>query len=198
MLSLPFFFGQPPTPKGVGLVKQTGLAITATPLPTLESVGFGRGWLVMPMLKEGENAPDFELADQDDRMVSLSSFKGQPVVVYFYPKDDTPGCTIEACGFRDSLQEYKKAGVVVLGISADDMDAHRKFASKYSLNFPLLSDRGAKVCRQWGVWGTKNMYGKGYEGILRTTFLIGKDGKVKKIFEKVKPEGHAQEILSHL
>ena len=150
------------------------------------------------MLKVGEPAPDFELPDQNGKPVRLSSFRGHAVVVYLYPKDDTPGCTVEACGFRDSLEDFKKAGVHVLGISADNEGSHQKFISKYSLNFTLLADIEKSTIRKWGAWCKKSMYGKEYEGIFRTTFLIDSQGKVKKIFEKVKPEGHAKEILSAL
>jgi len=150
------------------------------------------------MLKIGQTASDFTLSDQNGNPVTLSSLRGKPVVVYFYPKDDTPGCIVEACGFRDELSEYGKAGAIVLGISADDESSHQKFISKYSLNFALLCDKEKSTIKKWGAWGKKHMYGKEYEGILRTTFLIDKDGKIKKIFEKVKPEGHAKEILAAL
>lgn len=148
------------------------------------------------MLKAGESAPDFFLPDQDGKVIKLSDFAGQNVVVYFYPKDDTPGCTKEACGFRDSMDGYRKAGVEVLGISADDGVSHRNFALKYKLNFRLLSDRDGKVCRQWGVWAGKTVMGKEIGMIMRTTFVIGADGKVKKVFQGVRPEGHAEQVLA--
>ena len=150
------------------------------------------------MLKIGERAPDFELADQSGKKVRLSDFKGKNVVVYFYPKDDTPGCTVEACEFRDWIAEYQKRGVVVLGISADGTSSHQKFVQKYDLNFQLLSDTDKSVSTKWGTWGMKTFLGKSSMGMLRTTFLIGADGNVLAVFEKVKPEGHAKQILASL
>lgn len=150
------------------------------------------------MASVGEKAPDFVLLDAGGRKVILSSFKGKRVVLYFYPKDDTPGCTTEACGFRDMEGEFGKRGAVIVGISPDDASSHSRFASKYKLPFTLLSDAGAKVAQKYGVWVQKENYGKRYMGIMRTTFVIGKDGKVEKIFEKVKPEGHNNEVLRWL
>jgi peroxiredoxin Q/BCP len=151
------------------------------------------------MLNPGEKAPDFSLHDQDKKKISLRDFIGkQEVVLYFYPKDDTPGCTKEACGFRDSIKAFKKKEVVVLGVSNDDPTSHQKFANKYELPFPLLSDVDKKVSEAYGVYKEKSMYGKKYMGIERTTFVIGKDGKVKKIFPKVKVEGHVEEVLEAL
>ena len=152
----------------------------------------------MDTLKEGAKAPDFELQGAEGKIVKLSAFAGKRVVVYFYPKDDTPGCTVEACGFRDSLPKFEGLGVQVLGISPDDGESHAKFASKYKLQFKLLSDSGAKVARKYGVWGKKKFMGREYEGILRTTFIIGKGGKIEKVFENVKPEGHEKEVLAWL
>ena len=150
------------------------------------------------MISEGKKAPDFGLPDADGKAVKLSDFAGKRVVVYFYPKDDTPGCTVEACGFRDSLPKFEKLGVPVIGISPDDGKSHAKFAQKYKLNFTLLADEGATVARKYGVWGKKKFMGREYDGIMRTTFVIGKDGKVEKLFENVKPEGHEKEVLAWL
>jgi thioredoxin-dependent peroxiredoxin len=150
------------------------------------------------MLEVGKNAPDFSLPDQDGNLHRLSDYKGKPVVLYFYPKDDTPGCTKEACSFRDSFPEFRKAGIEVLGISTDDENSHTKFRLKYNLPFILLSDTDRKVVEKYGVWVEKNNYGKKYWGTARTTFLIDKDGKIVHIFNKVKPEEHAEEVLEKL
>ncbi|MFP4511127.1 MAG: thioredoxin-dependent thiol peroxidase [Spirochaetaceae bacterium] len=150
------------------------------------------------MLKEGEKAPEFELQDQTGRTVSLSDFAGKTVVVYFYPKDDTPGCTKEACSFRDNYNAFTEKGAVVLGISADPPASHEKFVAKYNLPFPLLSDPDKTSIRAFGAWGVKKMYGKEYEGIMRSTFVIGPDGVITKVFPKVKPADHAAEILGLL
>jgi peroxiredoxin Q/BCP len=147
------------------------------------------------MLREGDSAPDFSLPDAGGKMVKLSDFSGKFVVLYFYPKDDTPGCTVEACGFRDMKDEYEKMRIVVLGISPDDSAPHSKFAEKYRLPFTLLADEGAKIAEKYGAWGEKEKFGKKYMGVYRTTFVIGKDGRVAKVFEKVKPEGHNSEVL---
>ncbi len=153
----------------------------------------------MSMPKEGEKAPDFKLPDQSGKPVSLSQFKGKsPVVLYFYPKDDTPGCTVEACGFRDGFGKLQSRGAVVLGVSPDSSASHRKFADKFKLPFTLLADDEKKVVQAYGVWAEKSMYGKKYMGVNRTTFVISKDGLIKKVYEKVKPEGHADEILAAL
>lgn len=150
------------------------------------------------MVKENEKAPPFSLPDSNGKKFSLKDFKGKKVVLYFYPKDDTPGCTIEACGFRDMAPEFERRGAVILGISPDDSASHTKFAGKYKLPFTLLADAGAKVATAYGVWSEKSMFGKKYMGIDRTTFLIGKDGKIEKIFEKVNPLGHNKEVLKWL
>ena len=148
---------------------------------------------------DGSKAPDFKLKSDDGKTYSLSDFKGQKqVVLYFYPKDDTPGCTIEACSFRDSFGSLSKAGVQVLGVSMDDLDSHGKFRAKYSLNFPLLADTEGKVSKEYGVYKLKKMYGNEFWGIERSTFVIGKDGKVKKALRKVNPNGHVDEVRKYL
>jgi peroxiredoxin Q/BCP len=147
-------------------------------------------------LKEGDKAPDFELKDDTGAPLKLASLKGKTVVLYFYPKADTPGCTKESCEFRDTVGDFKKKGAVVIGVSPDEPGAQAKFKSKYELSFPLLADTEHKVAEAYGVWQEKSMYGKNYMGIARTTFVIGGDGTIKKIYEKVKPEGHAADVLS--
>jgi peroxiredoxin Q/BCP len=149
-------------------------------------------------MKEGDQAPDFSLKDKDGKTHKLSDYKGKNVVLYFYPKDDTPGCTIEACNFRDNYAIYKKKGIIILGVSADDEKSHKKFAEKYTLPFILLSDPEHKVLEKYDVWKQKSMYGKLFWGIQRTTYLIGKDGKIIKIFPKVDPKMHSTEILEIL
>jgi len=147
----------------------------------------------------GTQAPAFKLPASDGRTIGLADFVGKKVVVlYFYPRADTPGCTKEACGFRDALADYDKANVAVLGVSPDPVEAVTKFADKFHLNFPLLADADHAVCEKYGVWQEKSMYGKKYWGAARTTFVIGKDGKVAHTFEKVKPEGHDREVLEWL
>lgn len=148
------------------------------------------------MIEAGQTAPDFELPDQDGMPVRLSGFRGRHVAVYFYPKDDTPGCTKEACSFRDNHAALTERGVVVLGISADDTASHRAFREKYELPFPLLADPAMEVIRAWGAYGEKNRYGKISEGILRYTFLIGPDGIVKRVFKRPKTDVHGEEILA--
>ena len=150
----------------------------------------------MPIPKTGSKAPSFKLPSSDGKTISLADFAGKKMVVlYFYPRADTPGCTKEACGFRDALADYGRANVAVLGISPDPVEAVTKFAGKFHLNFPLLADADHSVAEKYGVWGEKNMYGKKYFGVLRTTFIVGKDGKIGHVFEKVKPEGHDKEVL---
>ncbi len=147
----------------------------------------------------GKTAPKFKLASSTGETIDLASFAGKKtVVLYFYPKADTPGCTKEACGFRDALAEYDKANVAVLGISPDPEKDVTGFSGKFHLNFPLLADEDHAVAEKYGVWQEKSMYGKKYWGAARTTFVIGKDGKIVHIFEKVKPEGHDQEVLAWL
>jgi len=150
------------------------------------------------MVLVGEKAPDFTLPADDGRPVSLNGFRGKKVVLYFYPKDDTPGCTKEACSFRDNLARVTTKGAVVLGVSRDDAKSHVKFKDKYDLNFPLLSDVDGKVTTAYGVWKKKNMYGREYFGIERTTFLIDEGGKIARIWPKVKVEGHTDEVLAAL
>lgn len=150
------------------------------------------------MIEVGQPAPDFTLQADDGRKVSLKDFRGKKVVLYFYPKDDTPGCTAEACSFRDNLVRVTTKGAVLLGVSRDDNASHRKFRDKFDLNFPLLSDDSGKVTEDYGVWQTKNMYGREYKGIVRTTFLIDERGKIAKIWPKVKVQGHTDEVLAAL
>ena len=149
-------------------------------------------------LQIGDKAPDFSLPDQDGQTVSLKSLKGKQVVLYFYPKDDTPGCTKEACGFRDSLKAIAKTNTVVLGVSMDDAESHRKFIKKYSLPFPLLCDEDGTISKAYGVYKEKNMYGKKFWGIERTTFIIDSEGKIAKIFPRVQVDGHSAEVLETL
>ena len=150
------------------------------------------------MLQIGDTIPSFELPDQQGKLVTSSDFVGKPLVIYFYPKDDTPGCTKEACSFRDTFKEYQERGVTVIGISADTPQAHGKFASKYNLPFILLSDTDTSVIKAFGAWGEKKMYGKRYEGIIRSTFVINSQGKIVMVFPKVKVEDHAKEVLTAL
>jgi peroxiredoxin Q/BCP len=149
-------------------------------------------------ISAGEPAPEFTLEDEEGRMHSLSDYSGKPVVLYFYPKDDTPGCTKEACGFRDDYSAYEEAGVVILGVSPDTSKSHAKFKTKYELPFTLLADPDHDVLKLYGVWGLKKSFGREYEGVFRTTFLIGEDGKILRVFKKVKPAVHSAEILSVL
>ena len=148
-----------------------------------------------PMIKEGTTAPAFKTTDANGETVSLKGLRGQKVVLYFYPKDDTPGCTKEACSFRDAFAQYKKRGITVLGVSPDSEASHKKFETKYKLPFTLLADKDHAIADAYGVWGEKKFMGRKYMGVLRTTFLIDEKGKIKKVFEKVKPEDHASEVL---
>jgi len=147
------------------------------------------------MLKEGSKAPDFTAVDQNGSKVKLSDLNGRKVVLYFYPKDDTPGCTKEACSFRDANDVYAEKGIKVFGISTDDEKSHQKFISKYALPFDLLADTDKKIVEKYGVWGEKSMYGKKYMGTHRKSFLIDESGKIVKIFEKVNVSEHADEVL---
>jgi peroxiredoxin Q/BCP len=149
-------------------------------------------------ISAGGQAPDFTLPDDEGRMHTLSDYLGKPVVLYFYPKDNTSGCTKEACGFRDDYSAYQDAGVTILGVSPDSSKSHANFRTKYDLPFTLLADPEREVIKMYGAWGLKKMYGREYEGILRTTFLIGEDGNILKVFEKVKPANHSAEILAAL
>ncbi len=149
-------------------------------------------------LKEGDRAPDFSAPASGGGNVSLPDLKGKPVILYFYPRDDTPGCTKEACAFRDHFAEFKKRGAVVLGVSVDPVKAHDKFAAKFKLPFTLLADEEKKIVTAYGVWGEKSFMGRKYLGTHRVTFLIGPDGRIKKIWPKVKPEEHAEEVLAAL
>ncbi|HEY5382702.1 MAG TPA: thioredoxin-dependent thiol peroxidase [Acidobacteriaceae bacterium] len=152
----------------------------------------------MPQPKPGDLIADFTLPDQDGHPIALSHFAGKPVVLFFYPRADTPGCTIEACGFRDHFAKLKKAGVVVLGISRDTVKAQKKFAEKYDLQYPLLADADETLIKRFDLLRQKTMYGKPVTGVARTTFLIGPDRKLLHVFENVKPEGHAEEVLALL
>jgi thioredoxin-dependent peroxiredoxin len=147
------------------------------------------------MLKEGTKAPDFSAKNTDGETVRLKDLRGQKVVLYFYPKDDTPGCTKEACSFRDSFSDFKKRGIAVLGVSLDSEASHKKFTAKYKLPFPLLVDTDHSISDAYGVYGEKKFMGRTYLGVKRMTFLIDEKGKIKKVFEKVKPEEHAREVL---
>ena len=149
-------------------------------------------------ISSGISAPDFELLDDTGIPRKLSDYRGKNVVLYFYPADDTPGCTKEACNFRDDYSAYEKANVVILGVSPDNVASHVKFKKKFQLPFPLLADEGHKVCDLYGVWGPKKSFGKEYEGVLRTTFLIDENGNIVKVFENVRPSEHSAEVLSVL
>lgn len=149
-------------------------------------------------LKEGDKAPDFSAVATGGSTISLSDFKGKNVILYFYPRDDTPGCTKEACGFRDQFAEFKKSGAQVLGVSTDSEKSHGKFTEKFKLPFPLLADEDKKIVEAYGVWGEKKFMGRKYMGTLRVTFLIGGDGRIKKIWRQVKPDEHAAEVLAAL
>lgn len=150
------------------------------------------------MLEPGDPAPAFALEADTGETVRLADLRGKAVVLYFYPKDDTSGCTKEACGFRDHLEEFAERGWTILGVSPDGVDSHREFKEKYDLNFRLLADPDHEVAEAYGAWGTKKMYGREYEGILRSTFLIDQDGRIARTYSKVKPAEHAEEILSDL
>lgn len=150
------------------------------------------------MISENAAAPDFTLLDETGEPRALRDYLGKPVVLYFYPKDDTPGCTKEACSFRDDYSVYQDAGVIILGVSPDKPKSHAKFKEKYNLPFTLLADENHEVCELYGVWGLKKFMGREYEGVLRTTFLIDHHGMVKKVFPNVKPDGHSSQVLAAL
>jgi thioredoxin-dependent peroxiredoxin len=152
----------------------------------------------MTVLKPGDAAPDFTLSESGGGTRSLHDSRGKHVILFFYPRDDTSGCTKEACSFRDSYADYQHINADILGISPDDVRSHDKFAAKYSLPFPLLADTDHQVSEAYGAWGQKSMYGREYMGMLRTTYLIDADGKVEKVWTRVKPAGHAQEVLAAL
>lgn len=147
-------------------------------------------------LEAGDRAPDFTLKDQGGKQHRLKDYAGKTVVLYFYPRDDTPGCTKEACSFRDNHAALQKAGAVVLGVSTDDAGSHQKFRAKYELPFPLLVDEGAKVATAYGAWGEKTLYGKKMIGMTRSTFVIGPDGQLAKVWKRVQAEGHGEQVLA--
>ena len=150
----------------------------------------------MPLIEIGKKAPAFTLKDQDGKAHKLSDYEGRPVVLYFYPKDDTPGCTAEACAFRDNLVRFKPGKAMILGVSVLDEKSKAKFAEKYDLNFPLLADADHEVADTYGAWQERSMYGRKYMGVARVTYLIGADGKVAQRWDKVKVEGHAEEVFA--
>jgi peroxiredoxin Q/BCP len=150
---------------------------------------------IMPIPTEGHKAPDFKVATDSGKAVMLGDYAGEKLILYFYPKDDTPGCTMQACGFRDQLPAFGKVKTAVLGISKDSLIKHERFRDKYDLNFPLGSDEDGKMCEAYGVWIEKSMYGKKYMGIDRSTFLIDEEGKIVKIWRKVKIPGHVEEVM---
>jgi peroxiredoxin Q/BCP len=149
----------------------------------------------MPLIEPGKKAPAFTLKDQDGKTHKLSDYEGRPVVLYFYPKDDTPGCTTEACAFRDNLPKFKPGKAAVLGVSILDEASKARFAEKYNLNFPLLADAEHQVAEKYGAWQERSMYGRSFMGVARVTYLIGPDGKVVRRWDKVKVDGHADEVL---
>jgi peroxiredoxin Q/BCP len=146
-------------------------------------------------LEVGQKAPQFSLPDETGKVHKLSDYRGKTVVLFFYPADDTPGCTLEACNFRDDYSEYSNAGAQLLGVSPDDVESHDKFKTKFNLPYPLLADEGHKVCELYGVWGDKSMFGKQYQGVIRSTFIIDPDGKIAKVFSKVSVAKHSSKVL---
>ncbi len=150
------------------------------------------------VLERGVKAPAFELNDSEGKKHKLSDYLGETIVLYFYPKDDTPGCTKEACSFRDSYADFRNAGVTIIGISPDKVASHKKFKDKYSLPFTLLADPDHQVCEAYGVWGLKKSFGREYEGVYRTTYIINPEGLIQRVFKNVKPSDHSQEVLSEL
>lgn len=149
-------------------------------------------------IEQGIAAPDFGLPDQAGQVHKLSAYRGKPLVLYFYPKDDTPGCTLEACNFRDDYSAYQEAGVTILGVSPDSPKKHANFITKYDLPFTLLADQDHQVCELYGIWGRKKFMGREYDGVFRTTFLIDPQGMIAKVFENVKPAEHSAEVLAAL
>lgn len=163
------------------------------------------GWLLrfqtlflMPHLNEGDMAPDFNVVSETGETIALSSFRGKKLILFFYPKDDTPGCTAENCNLRDNYSVLQQKGFAVLGVSPDSAAKHGKFKEKYTLPFPLVPDTNQELLKSYGAWGTKQMYGKSYEGVIRTTFVIDETGKIEKIFTKVDTKNHTQQILKTL
>lgn len=152
----------------------------------------------MGYLSKGAVAPEFEGTDQHGKTIRLKDFKGRKVILYFYPKDDTPGCTAEACNLRDNYKKWQKSGFEVLGVSPDDEKSHKKFGDKYNLPFSLIADPERKILEAYGVWGEKKMYGKSYQGVLRTTYVIGENGVIEDIFSKVDTKNHTSQILQEL
>lgn len=152
----------------------------------------------MTHLESGDTAPDFTLPTDSEGQITLSALKGQKIVLYFYPKDDTPGCTTQSCGFNDALPAFDKLGTTIIGISKCSVKKHDKFKAKYNLNFPLASDENSDVCEQYGVWQEKSMYGKTYMGIVRTTFLIDEHGTIEQVWNKVKVPGHVEAVQEAL
>lgn len=169
----------------------------ATPTKPVGRPHVDRSKQVQP-IRAGRIAPDFELLDDQGVTRRLSDYRGRPLVLYFYPADDTPGCTREACNFRDDYSAYTKAGITILGVSPDSVESHRKFKDKYGLPFPLLADIDHQICNRYGTWGQKQMMGRTYDGVLRTTFLIDRAGKIAHVFEKVRPAEHSAEVLEAL
>ncbi len=152
----------------------------------------------MTKLNTGDKAPDFKAINQDGEMVSLNDFKGRKLILYFYPKDNTPGCTNEACDFRNHYQFWLDKGYQVVGVSPDSQESHRKFIEKYQLPFPLLSDPDKEIIKAYGAWGPKKLYGREYEGLIRSTFIIDEEGKILEIFKKVKTKTHTEQIIKKL
>ncbi|MEE9233059.1 MAG: thioredoxin-dependent thiol peroxidase [Nitrospirales bacterium] len=175
--------------------KKSGTSLPKKSTPTSSK---RKGTAVTGGLKVGNRAPAFSLPDEKGRVVTLSELGGKKVVLYFYPKDDTPGCTKEACSFRDDIQDIRKKGAVVFGVSPDSVLSHQKFSNKFDLNFPLLSDETKGMIQKYGVWKEKSLYGRKYMGIERTTVLIDEDGIISRIFPKVKVDGHVAEVLEAL
>ena len=185
--------------QGVGSVSRVQTKKkTATPKKTKKPSRTSQQTVSTQELQVGDLAPAFSLPDDTGKIVNSSELRGKKVVVYFYPKDDTPGCTTEACSFRDGIQELKKSGAVVFGVSADSVSSHRKFSEKFQLNFPLLSDESKAMIQAYGVWKEKSLYGRKYMGIERTTFVMNEDGTIRKIFPKVKVNEHFTEVLQAL
>lgn len=152
----------------------------------------------MSKLNVGDLAPDFKLLNQDGESISLDQYKGKKVIIYFYPKDNTPGCTSEACNFRDNYKYWMEKGYVILGISPDGQASHKKFQEKYDLPFPLLSDENKETIKAYGAWGLKKLYGREYEGLIRSTFIVDEEGKIAEIFMKVKTKEHTEQIIKKL